>query len=166
MPVHVFLFITQLNKYNFDVVESTLQQRAWGSWWTTSFPWACTVPLWPRRPMVSLGGIGRNVANSSRELKGGDPAPLVSSGETTSAMLCPFLDSSVQERQEAPVMSLVEGNKDDEATVASHKEKWRGLGLFSPKGRWQRGDFISVYKYLKEQWQGALLSGANPQNKR
>jgi len=36
---------------------SVLQRRPWVSWWTTGWPWASSVPLWPRRPMVSCGAL-------------------------------------------------------------------------------------------------------------
>ena len=47
-----------------------------------------------------------------KQVKGGDPSPLFSTGEATSGVLCPSLGSSVQERHGATGASPAQGHKD------------------------------------------------------
>ncbi|KAJ7425034.1 rna-directed dna polymerase from mobile element jockey-like [Pitangus sulphuratus] len=56
-----------------------------------------------------LAYVMKNIAS----VKGGDLAPLLSHGDAASAVLCPLLGSSVQERHGAPGVGPAEGNKDD-----------------------------------------------------
>ncbi|RMC13120.1 hypothetical protein DUI87_10651 [Hirundo rustica rustica] len=56
---------------------------------------------------------GLHYEEHSQQVKGGDPAPLLSPGDATSEVLCPVLGSSGQERYGAPGVGPAEGNKDD-----------------------------------------------------
>jgi len=38
-----------------------LWRKTWTSWWTVHWPRASSVPLWPRRPIVSWGALGRSL---------------------------------------------------------------------------------------------------------
>jgi len=39
--------------------KGALWRRAWVFWWTTGWPWASSVPLRPRRPIVSCDALER-----------------------------------------------------------------------------------------------------------
>jgi len=60
-----------------------------------------------RRPTVSL-----HEEKYYQQVKGGDPCPLLSTGEVTPGVLCPVLGSSVQERHGHAGESLVKGHED------------------------------------------------------
>jgi len=84
-----------------------LQRRTLVPWWTTGWPWASHMHLWPRKPNGILGYIKRMVASRQREVN------LLSPAEATSGVLCLVLGLSVQESQEAFRGSPTEGYNDD-----------------------------------------------------
>ena len=48
--------------------KGALQRRIWVSWWTAGWPWASSVPLWPRSPVVSWGALKKSSVSRSREV--------------------------------------------------------------------------------------------------
>jgi len=58
-----------------------------------------------------LKGIKKK--NHGQQVKGGNPLPLLCSGEASPGVLCPVLGSPVHKRQRSPGKSPAEGHKDD-----------------------------------------------------
>ena len=70
---------------------------------------------WPKRPVYP----GMHSEECWQQVKGGDPAPLLSPGEATPGALFPDLGSPVQEGHGAPGASPEEGCEDDQGIAAA-----------------------------------------------
>ena len=85
--------LMRLNKGNCRVLY--LRIRTWVFLWTTGWLQASSVPLWPRRPMVSWDLLKRFCPEGQQ----GDSPSLLCPGKALSGVLCAVLGSSVQDRE-------------------------------------------------------------------
>jgi len=131
------------------------------SWWTTGWPWASSVPLWPRRPMVSwstlkrvwLAGWGGLSSSSFLPWWGHIWSTVSGSGLPGSRKTGIFQRESSRGPQ-----------RGSRAWSISLIRKGWDLGLFSLGERTQRRDLINAYKYLTcgSQVDGARLLWQRP----
>ena len=91
-------------------LRAALQRRTWGSWWTSSWTWASSVHLQPRRPTVFRAALKRG----GHQGEGGDCPPLLSSCSST-AVLHPGMEHPVQERHRVLGAGPEEGRYDQRA---------------------------------------------------
>ena len=124
------------------------QRRAWESWWTTGWLWACSLPLWPRRPII-FWGVLKRVTSASWWRISSDPPPLL-------CLVRPRLGYCVQfwAIQFKRDRDLLEGVQQSTTTMTKglkhllYEERLTNLSLFSLGKRRLRGNLINVYKYL------------------
>ena len=78
--------------------------------------------------------VGLDDLECGQQVKGGSPSPLHCPSEAPSGVLCPVLDSPVQDRRGAIGESPAEGYKDGEGTGASPLQgKAEAAGLVQPE---------------------------------
>ncbi|KAJ7412270.1 hypothetical protein BTVI_46989 [Pitangus sulphuratus] len=99
-----------------DLLESSSAEKDLGVLVDGKSAMSCQCALAARRANGILEWIGKSMASRSREVI---LPPLLGPSESTSGVLCPVLDASVQERQGTTGEGPVEGHKDDEGSGAS-----------------------------------------------
>lgn len=93
-------------------MERNSAKKAWGSWWTPSWPWG------------SLGSI----CQQWQPVWGGDPSTPLWTGAATPALLGAVTGSSTQNRRGFTGPSAVNTHRDDEGTGALHRKRGCILG--------------------------------------
>ncbi|KAJ7415625.1 hypothetical protein BTVI_37783 [Pitangus sulphuratus] len=108
------------------------------------------------------------VEEHCQQVDGGDPAPLLSSGEASPGALCPDIGALAQVKHGAPEVTPVDGYKDDEGLKhLSYEERLRVMGMFSLEMT-ERGPHqcLSVSAGRGQRLDQTLLRGAQQQDKR
>ena len=90
-------------------------------------------------------GPGLHQKKHGEHIKGGDPAPLLCTGEISFEIPHPDVDSSAQERRAPLGVHPEEGHKNDPRNgTPPYEDRLRGLGLFYLKKRPQ-GNLIAAF---------------------
>ena len=93
--------------------------------------------------------LGLHPKNSGQQVKGGDPAPPLCAGEASPGVLCPDVESSVQERRGPVGEHPEEGHKNDprDGKTSPVRTGWESWGSSDWRVLW--GDLIVAFQCLK-----------------
>jgi len=105
---------------------------------------------------------GLHQKQRGQQVKGGDSAPLLHSGEIPPGALGPALEPSAQERHGPVGVGPDEGHRNDQRNTSAVKERVRELGMFSLRRGAPGRPYCSLsilQEDLQERWRKTVATG-------